>query len=137
LRDEQLLRHIQNTALKNKCNIASLIKHCKDQRMIDLLNHQFLQYNSLVSESSDKLVSCGIAPKNKGPSPLIKTLLLFDRKKKASACARTMVRQISLDLLKSNQNIQKYTGATTDILNLALSLKQIEENTIQSLKPFL
>ncbi len=141
MKDKQMLQYIYKTAEMGKEGILSIINENKDPRMERVLKQQYRSYSDIYSTSTNYLNARGIMPKSVGPLTKISVSMTGAMKTlgdhSPSKIAELMIRGTTTGLTKSIKHIKDYAGNDARVLELAHQLKQIEENSIEELKPFL
>lgn len=137
----EMLNYIYQNAEMGKVTIDQILKEVKDIEFRDVLKEQLKDYQYVVNRCDSLLNAEGRLPKSIDVMPKIMSYfkIKFDTLKDdtSSHIAEMMMQGSNMGITDITRNLNKYKNVDDNIKDLASRLLKIEQDNVETLKPYL
>lgn len=139
--NEELLNYIYQNSQMGIETIDQLTDIVKEPDFNEHLQAQLREYQSINHAAKELLHRRGGEEKGIGPIDKTMAYLMINVKtltdKSACHISEMMIQGSTMGIIEATKNINRYTGAQDEIVDLAKRLLHMEENNVEQLKKFL
>jgi len=137
----EMLNYIYQNAEMGTTTIQQILKEVKDLEFKEILKEQLKDYEYVTNKADLLLNMEGRIPKGLDAMPKVMSYfkIKFDtlRDDTSSHIAEMMINGSTMGVTEITKNLNKYNDIENDVEDLASRLLKIEQDNIESLKPYL
>jgi len=137
----EMLNYVYQNAEMGKTTIEQILKEVKDLEFRDVLKEQLKDYEYVASQCDDLLNVGGKLPKGIDVMPKIMSYfkIKMDTLKDdtSSHIAEMMINGSTMGITDITKNLNKYSNVDNNVKDLSSRLLKIEQDNIETLKPYL
>lgn len=141
LSENQLLNHIYQTAQMGQDGIRTVLKYAQEPHLVQVLNRQLVEYQSLQNSAGSLLHARGETPKGIGPMAKLSSEAMTAMKSltdpSATNLAEMMIQGSTMGVTKSLRTLRDCDLKDEQVRDLANQLLRTEQANIEEMKGFL